>query len=153
MLTMRELREKIRICTKERNSFSTAQLKELLRDMGYIYNTDYNVTIFSNAISSLVNQKYIVSLDSDRKGNYKVIKNEEKANDKNPKEKAPYNNEPELAEMRADITTCLNTTLEKIEKKLDSVKPSTYGRNIKTYNDILRLIEILREFDFTVKDK
>lgn len=150
---MGELREKIRICTKELNSFSTAQLKELLRDMGYIYNTDYNVTIFSNAISSLVNQKYIISLDSDRKGNYKIIKNEEKTKDNTPKENKLYDNEPELAEMRADITTCLNDTLKKIEEKLDSVKPSTYGRNIKTYNDILRLIEMLREFDFTVKDK
>lgn len=150
---MRELREKIRVCTKEMNSFSTAQLKELLRDMGYIYNTDYNVTIFSNAISSLVNQKYIASLDNDRKGNYKIIKNEENASDNTDNNKKLYDTEPELAEIRADITTYLNDTLKKIEDKLDSVKPSTYGRNIKTYNDILRLIETLKEFDFTVKDK
>ncbi len=160
MLTMKELREIIKNCIEELDSFSNTELKELLKDNGYTYNIDYNVTSFSNAISSLVKQKYITFLDGKRKGHYKVIKNNdydykntENAYTKTSEETFHHNDESDLAEMRAEIINLLNSTLQKIENRIDQEKPSTYFTNIKTYNDIARLVEILKDFKFTIKDE
>lgn len=160
MLIMKELRELIKNCIEELDSFSSTELKELLKDKGYTYNIDYNVTSFSNAISSLIKQKYITFSDTHRKGHYKVIKNNEydyknteNTYNKTSEETCHQNKEPDLAEMRKEITTLLNSTLQKIENRIDQEKPSTYFTNIKTYTDIARLVETLKDFKFTIKDE
>ena len=73
MLEMKQLREEIKECLKEIEFFTTRQLKEMLQQKGYVYNKDYNVNAFSNALHSLVNQKAIASVDKEKKGNYKVL--------------------------------------------------------------------------------
>ena len=45
----------------------------MLPQKGYVYNKDYNVNAFSNALHSLVNQKAIASVDKEKKENYKVL--------------------------------------------------------------------------------
>lgn len=158
MLAMPELREIMKICIQGMDIFTTTQIKEILKERGYIYNVHYDVTAFSNAISSLTRQKYIVSLDDEKKGNYKVVnkieydnkKNEENEMKKN--ENGKYDDEIELKEMRENIKKFLKESCLKVEQILDSEKPSTYGRNRKTYDDILRLIEVLKEFEFTVEE-
>ncbi len=153
MLSMPELREKIKLCIQETDTFSTTQLKQKLKKMGYIYNVDYNVTSFSNSISSLAKQNYIIPLNNGKRGYYKIIKKlESNYKNQNTKKETPLNNELELKSMREEIRTHLKTTLQKIQDILDSEKPSTYGENIRTYQDILRLIKIIKEFEFTIKD-
>lgn len=153
MLSMSELREKIKLCIQETDTFSTAQLKQELKKMGYIYNVDYNVTTFSNSISSLNKQKYIIPLNNGKRGYYKIIKKSDfNYTNQDSKKETHINNEIGLKSMRQEIKMQLETTLEKIQFILDSEKPSTYGENIRTYQDILRLIKMIKEFEFTIKD-
>ena len=46
---------------------------------------------------------------------------------------------------------CRETYLE-LEKILDEEKPSVYGRNKHTYEDVTTLIEYMRKFDFIVEE-
>lgn len=171
MLSMNELRDKMKECLQEVDFFTTAELKELLKESGYVYNIDYDVNAFSNAVSSLAKQKYIVSLDSKRKGNYRV--NHEGSSDrsyntagKSEKQKNANternsssdvhggngDDEPELQEMRQKIKERLKAAYEEIEQLFDSEKPSKYGRNRKTYDDILKLLDYLKHFHFSNED-
>lgn len=154
MLVTKQLREEIKICLEDRDFFTTVQLKEVLEQKGLIYNKDYDVTVFSNAIASLVKQKYIASMDKEKKGNYMVLhkQKEEKMKEEELMEKYESNNEEiELREMRKKIEENINEFCLQIEQILDSEKPSTYGRNRKTYDDILKLVDLLKEFKFEVE--
>ena len=154
MLATKQLREEIKICIEDREVFTTTQLKAVLEQRGYIYNKDYDVTVFSNAIASLVKQKYIISMDKEKKGNYIVLdkQNKKKMKEEEEMEKKRVNNEEiELREMRIKIEENINEFCLKIEQILDSEKPSTYGRNRKTYDDILKLVDLLKEFKFEVE--
>lgn len=154
MLITKQLREEIKLCLGDRENFTTVQLKEMLAQKGYVYNRDYDVTVFSNAIASLVKQKYIVSLDKEKRGNYKVLYKQKKneMNEDAEMEKWESNNdESELREMRKKIEENISEFCLKIEQILDSEKPSTYGRNRKTYEDILKLVDLLKEFKFEVE--
>lgn len=155
MLKMIELREKMKVCLQGKLEFSTTELKEWLEQYGYVYNTDYDVNSFSNAVASLTKQKYIASMkNSDRKGNYQVIykadiRNEnDKENEKNKDRE--MDNEPELKEMREKILELLQESSKKIENLLDTEKLSTYRRNHRTYDEILKLLEYLEHFDFII---
>ena len=154
MMKMTELRGKIKEYIQGKETFTTSEVKEELKEKGYVYNVDYDVTSFSNAISSLTRQNYIASMDAEKKGNYMVVGNRD-IKDKEKEtyiKKEPYRNEPELKEMREKIRESLKESCAQIEQILDSEKPSKYGRNRKTYDDILRLIKSLKEFEFTIKD-
>lgn len=154
MLEMKQLREEIKGCLKEIEFFTTGQLKEMLQQKGYVYNKDYDVNAFSNALHSLVNQKVIVSADKEKKGNYKVlpVSYDDRKNNENKKEKnKTLNNELELKDMREKIKNDINGFCVKIEQILDSEKPSTYGRNRQTYEDILNLVDTLKTFKFNVE--
>lgn len=160
MIKMNQLREEIKLCLEGIDCFTTTQLKEILKERGYIYNVSYDVGAFSNAMSSLVRQRYIAPIDKERKGNYRVLstmksKNEEKNKGELKVQKVKdekSNNERELQKVRKDIEENINEFCKKIEEILDSEKPSTYGRNRKTYNDILKLVCFLREFKFEVEE-
>lgn len=43
-------------------------------------------------------------------------------------------------------------TYLELEKILDEEKPSVYGRNKHTYEDVTTLIEYMRKFDFIVEE-
>lgn len=155
MLKMIELREKMKVCLQGKLEFTTTELKEWLEQYGYVYNTDYDVNSFSNAVASLTKQKHIASMkNSDRKGNYQVIykadiRNEnDKENEKNKDRE--MDNEPELKEMREKILELLQESSKKIENLLDTEKLSTYRRNHRTYDEILKLLEYLEHFDFII---
>ena len=153
MIATKQLREEIKLCLKDKVNFTTVQLKEMLKQNGYEYNRDYDVTVFSNAISSLVKQKYIISIDNEKRGNYKVLCKQEKneMNDEKIIENVTLNNnESELREMRKKIEENINEFCLGIEQILDSEKPSTYVRNRKTYDDILKLVDLLSEFKFKI---
>ena len=49
------------------------------------------------------------------------------------------------------IKNDINDFCMKIEQILDSEKPSTYGRNRQTYEDILKLVDTLKTFEFNVE--
>ena len=66
---MTELRGKIKEYIQGKETFTTSEVKEELKEKGYVYNVDYDVTSFSNAISSLTRQNYIASMDAEKKGN------------------------------------------------------------------------------------
>lgn len=154
MLKMPELRDKMKNCLQEKSEFSTADLKEWLAESGYVYNIDYNIKSFSNAVSSLTKQKYIVSLDLDRRGKYRVAHESETLykNDKDKeKSKERYlDRELELKDMRNKIVDLLKKTGRDIEDMLDTEKLSTYRKSPKTYGDILKLLEYLENFEFTI---
>lgn len=153
MLVTRQLREEIKSCLENLENFTTVQLKEGLERKGYIYNKDYDVTVFSNAIASLVKQGYIVSMDQEKRGNYRVIyQGKNKMNEEERMEKKKLDNdEAELRELREQVKDNVNEFCVKMEQILDSEKASTYGRNRKTYDDILKLINSLNEFTFEVE--
>lgn len=155
MLVTKQLREEIKSCLKGVELFTTIQLKEMLEKNGYIYNRDYDVTVFSNAISSLVKQKYIASADKEKRGNYIVLDKMQNIDDQEEGKKKMGkkwdDNETELKEMRGRIKEDIKEFCVKMEQLLDSEKPSTYGRNRRTYDDILKLIDLLKEFEFEVE--
>lgn len=177
MMNTRELREKMKECLLNEEIFTTSQLKERLNEKGWVYQVDYTLNTFSNGISSLVRQNYIVSIDDDRKGVYRVVKSGEDTktldgevgiadmNDEKKKEtyksksqdneenvKNEWNNEDELKEMRDKIQEYLKVECcAKIRQMLDSKKPSIFTTNRKTYNNILELIDYLEGFKFDVE--
>lgn len=54
--------------------------------------------------------------------------------------------------MRNKIKKCIGKDYAEIEQILDSEKPSVFGRNRKTYDDILELLEYMKNFKFTVEE-
>ena len=60
--------------------------------------------------------------------------------------------EIELEEFRSEVKEKVKEFSLEIEEILDGVKPSVYGRNKNTYEDILCLIKYLKEFKFTVDE-
>ena len=75
MLGSKEVRKIIIECfnTQDDNFiFSTTKLKELLKEKGYVYNKDYEVNAFNNAIYALAQKKYIIS--TGEKGFYQLCK-------------------------------------------------------------------------------
>lgn len=139
--------------------FTTKGLKEWLKEQGCTYNVDYEVNAFSNAITYLIKKHYI--LPTGEKGKYKVVKKEkekEKVNCNNideqneeKKSKDEYVPEKALEEMRRKIKEYIANECKELEEILDSEKPSVYGKNKKTYNDILELITYLQNFKFSVE--
>ena len=57
----------------------------------------------------------------------------------------------ELEEIRKKILKCLKDEYAEIEGILDTVKPSVFGKNLQTYEDILGLLKYLENFKFTVE--
>jgi len=53
--------------------------------------------------------------------------------------------------MRRKIKEYIANECKELEEILDSEKPSVYGKNKKTYNDILELITYLQNFKFSVE--
>ncbi len=161
MLTMQELRETIKICIEKLDSFSSIELRNLLKNIGYDYKTDYSVITFSNAIASLVREKYIAPSTNGNRGDYIIIKNNNSycksthyiiKNGETLCENTQHNDESELAEMRAEITDLLNSTIKQIEDRVNLEKSSTFINNIVTFNDIAKVTERLRGFRFTIKN-
>lgn len=179
MLKSGELREKMKLCLSNIEEFSTRDLKEWLKAYGYIYNVDYEVNAFSNAIAYLTKKNYISSVGE--KGKYMVVKkdgdacwmeenerermgtetdNEEKKKEESVQqengeqtksEQQTYIEEAELEELRGKIKKYIEGECRELEKILDSEKPSIYGHNRRTYNDIIELILYLRNFEFSVE--
>ena len=71
MLKSKELREKMKECLSDVEEFTTIELKEMLNDMGCVYNVDYEVNAFSNALFFLVKKKFVASQGI--KGAYRVL--------------------------------------------------------------------------------
>lgn len=188
MLKSKELREKMKECLSDVEEFTTIELKEMLNDMGCVYNVDYEVNAFSNALFFLVKKKFVASQGI--KGAYRVLidgkngnvedvhkdfkkcknesfeneasendtsendtsKNEASENDTSENEKNKCVDEVELKKMRNKIKKCIGKDYAEIEQILDSEKPSVFGRNRKTYDDILELLEYMKNFKFTVDE-
>lgn len=155
MVGMAELRKKIAeyLMEVDEDVVTTKELRKKLSERDYVYNREYNVTIFSNAISSLAKKNVIISVDKDKKGIYRVDRTalNNFISKKYDEKKSGGNEENELEEMRKKIKKIVQTTRLEVEELLDSEKPSTYGRNKTTYNDILQLIDYLKKFAFTVE--
>lgn len=163
MSAMKEIREKMMEHLSMVTIFSTLQMRDFLLEQGYTYNKDYNVRDFSNAISSLVKQGYIKPEDKNSKtGIYQVINQSDSEIEENPKKKdedavsgdrcVVTDPEIELEEFRSEVKEKVKEFSLEIEEILDGVKPSVYGRNKNTYEDILCLIKYLKEFKFTVDE-
>lgn len=173
MLGTKELKGYMKECLKDINKFTTKQLKDLLQNNGIVYKKDYDVHAFSNAIAALRRQNYIINYDT---GKYKVnslkeenqniieegskedvlFKNafyEEKDKEiiREEKDKEIIHEEKELEEIRKKILKCLKEEYAEIEGILDTVKPSVFGKNLQTYEDILGLLKYLENFKFTVE--
>lgn len=86
------------------------------------------------------------------KGSYRVIKKKSKSVDESTEEFKTLNKELELKEMREKVKKCVRETYLELEKILDEEKPSVYGRNKHTYEDVTTLIEYMRKFDFIVEE-
>lgn len=161
MLTMQELREIIKTCIEKLDSFSSLELRSSLKNIGYDYKTDYSVITFSNAIASLIRKKYIAPSPDGNRGDYIIVKSND-SSCKNPLyisksgetfcKNINHNNEPELSEMRTEITDLLNSTIKQIEERVNLEKSSTFINNIVTFNDIAKVTERLRGFEFTIKN-
>lgn len=168
MLTSVELRKQMVKCLANVEVFSTAELREMLKGLGCTYNIDYEENAFSNAISFLAKKKVIISEGKEKKGMYRVSSDtgngaiyKNTAMNTAPKAIAgskakvreeECDKEPELKEMREKIKECLKADCEKIEQILDSEKPSKFGRNRRTYDDILDIIEYMKNFKFRVEE-
>lgn len=137
------------MCLQGKVEFSTTELKGWLEKYGYIYGIDYDIILFSNAMASLTKQKYIESLNSNRKGNYRVIYKDVKSENENYKERK-LDKELELKDIREKILYILKKSGREIEDLLDSEKLSTYRRNHRTYDEILKLLGYLENFEFTM---
>ncbi len=146
MLKMTELRDKMIECLQGKIEFTTTELKRWLEECGYKYNIDYSMNSFSNAVASLTKQKYIISLDTERKGNYRVIYNDQNKD----YIKEQLCEEQELKNIREMILELLKKNVRDIEELLDTEKMSTYRKNHKTYDDIMRLLEYFENFKFTI---
>ena len=152
MLSSKEMREIIVKCLGNQDNnfvFSTTDLKEMLQKKGYIYNTNYEVHAFSNAIYSLAQKKYI--LPTGEKGYYQL--NKFISSEKTDKEKASRNQntfakEPELRNMRKKFMDCLNESCHNLAEILDAEKPSTYGKNRDTYDKATSLLNYMQSFSF-----
>ena len=177
MLATKELKEYMKECLKDVNKFTTKQLKELLQNNSIVYKKDYDVHAFSNAIAALRRQNYIINYDTGKykvnslkEENQNIIKEESKENvlPKNAlyeekeiihEEKEIIHEEKEeivheqkeLEEIRKKILKCLKDEYAEIEGILDTVKPSVFGKNLQTYEDILGLLKYLENFKFTVE--
>lgn len=55
-----------------------------------------------------------------------------------------------LMEMRKQVKDCLDTTCKEIKEILDSVKPSTYAKNIRTYEETIAVIKYLQAFGYSM---
>ena len=77
MLGTKEVRERIEVYLEKLENFTTTDLKRLLKDDGYIYNVDYDVYAFSNAVAYLKRNSYIEPTGG--KGSYRVIKKKSKS--------------------------------------------------------------------------
>ena len=144
-MKINEFREKVKECLKDVEEFTTTDLKKMLKDKGYIYNIDYNTYAFHNTITYLKQNSYIVPTGI--KGRYRVVKERMKK-----EEKVNLNQEPDLQEMRREVKECIKKSYMELENILDEEKPSVYGRNKKTYEDVVELIEYMRKFSFTIED-
>lgn len=51
----------------------------------------------------------------------------------------------EIENMRHNVQICLDSTYEEIKKLMDSVKPSTYARNIRSYKEIIQVLNSLQQ--------
>ena len=111
---------------------------------------DYDVYAFSNAVAYLKRNSYIEPTGV--KGSYRVIKKKSKSVDESTEEFKTLNKELELKEMREKVKKCVRETYLELEKILDEEKPSVYGRNKHTYEDVTTLIEYMRKFDFIVEE-
>lgn len=150
MLGTKEVRERIEVYLEKLENFTTTDLKRLLKDDGYIYNVDYDVYAFSNAVAYLKRNSYIEPTGV--KGSYRVNKKKSKSVDESTEEFKTLNKELELKEMREKVKKCVRETYLELEKILDEEKPSVYGRNKHTYEDVTTLIEYMRKFDFIVEE-
>lgn len=114
--------------------------------------TEYvaHVYAFSNAVAYLKRNSYIEPTGV--KGSYRVIKKKSKSVDESTEEFKTLNKELELKEMREKVKKCVRETYLELEKILDEEKPSVYGRNKHTYEDVTTLIEYMRKFDFIVEE-
>ena len=153
MLGSKEVRKIIVECfhTQDDNFiFSTTNLKELLKEKGYIYNKDYEVNAFNNAIYALAQKKYIVS--TGEKGFYQLCKTitSDKREDKikMPENQNISEREPELKNMRKKLMDCLNESCYDLAAILDAEKPSIYGKNRLTYDKATSLLNYLQSFSF-----
>lgn len=108
------------------------------------------VYAFSNAVAYLKRNSYIEPTGV--KGSYRVIKKKSKSVDESTEEFKTLNKELELKEMREKVKKCVRETYLELEKILDEEKPSVYGRNKHTYEDVTTLIEYMRKFDFIVEE-
>lgn len=163
MLKMKEVRERIKECLVGREIITTAEIKEQLKELGLVYNDDYDVKSFGNAVYSLNKQKVIVPYGHGKKGVYRVVhesdikisninENEIKERKRAKIMEKSFSNEKELKEMREKIRESLKEYHEQIKQIFDSEKPSTYGKNPKTYNDIVELMNYLENFKFSVEE-
>lgn len=109
-----------------------------------------HVYAFSNAVAYLKRNSYIEPTGV--KGSYRVIKKKSKSVDESTEEFKTLNKELELKEMREKVKKCVRETYLELEKILDEEKPSVYGRNKHTYEDVTTLIEYMRKFDFIVEE-
>lgn len=144
-MEIKEFREMVKECLKDIEEFTTTDLKEMLKDKGCIYNVDYNMYTFHNTMTYLKKNSYIVPTGI--KGRYRVVKERMKKD-----EKTNLNQELDLKEMRRKVKECIKKDYMELENILDEEKPSVYGRNKRTYEDIVELIEYMRKFSFTIKD-
>ena len=51
----------------------------------------------------------------------------------------------EIENMRHNVQICLDSTYEEIKQLMDSVKPSTYARNIRVYKEIIQVLNNLQQ--------
>lgn len=134
---------------------TTNQLELIMLDSAgriqrYYILVDYDVYAFSNAVAYLKRNSYIEPTGV--KGSYRVIKKKSKSVDESTEEFKTLNKELELKEMREKVKKCVRETYLELEKILDEEKPSVYGRNKHTYEDVTTLIEYMRKFDFIVEE-
>lgn len=131
-----------------------AEERNRMRGSKYIQSklgdTFRNVYAFSNAVAYLKRNSYIEPTGV--KGSYRVIKKKSKSVDESTEEFKTLNKELELKEMREKVKKCVRETYLELEKILDEEKPSVYGRNKHTYEDVTTLIEYMRKFDFIVEE-
>lgn len=144
MPTEQELRRKELVSSQPSSSIS-----DLLK---MNVTTEYvaHVYAFSNAVAYLKRNSYIEPTGV--KGSYRVIKKKSKSVDESTEEFKTLNKELELKEMREKVKKCVRETYLELEKILDEEKPSVYGRNKHTYEDVTTLIEYMRKFDFIVEE-
>ena len=152
MFSSTKVREIMIQCLENQDNgfiFSTTSFKELIAKEGYIYNKDYEVNAFNNAIYSLAQRKYIVP--TGEKGHYrlnKTVDHDERKDDEEMRTTNTPEKEPELKNMRKKFMDCLNESRGNLAAILDAEKPSTYGKNRNTYDKAISLLNYLQSFSF-----